>query len=64
MGATVSKLGPEDLLDFIEIQKGYVDTAREKIDWAAPTGDDDEEEEKEEAGGPRRTVEEDVRFES
>ena len=67
MGATVSKLGPEDLLDFMEIQKGYVDTAREKIDWAAPTGDDDEEEEeeeKEEAGGQRRTVEEDVRFES
>jgi len=64
MGATVSKLGPEDLLDFMEIQKGYVNTAREKIDWAAPTGDDDEEEEKEEAGGPRRTVEEDVRFES
>ena len=67
MGTTVSKLDPDDLLRFIEIQKGYVDSGREKIDFSQPTGnesDDEEEEEKEEGGGQRRTVEEDVRFES
>ena len=67
MGTTVSKLEPDDLLRFIEIQKGYVDSGREKIDFSQPTGnesDDEEEEEKEEGGGQRRTVEEDVRFES
>ena len=67
MGTTVSKLEPDDLLRFIEIQKGYVDCGREKIDCSQPTGnesDDEDEEDKEEGGGQRRTVEEDVRFES
>ena len=68
MGQTSGKLyDATTQKTWMGIQRAYTEVTMAKVDFSQPTGnesDEDDDEKEEEASGQRRTVEEDVRFES